>query len=304
MTATVGRALTAPEHWSSWSDTTELYRFSLGLGLRSMDLRHARAALPRILNPLSYPRGMEFALTMRGLHLPAGRQGLPERARVLDVASPKLLFLWLAAKSQLELTATDIVGGFIPKTRYLLERLGLAEEVGGRLRLEAQDARLLTYADGSFDAVYSVSVIEHIPDDGDSRAMRQIARVLRPGGRVCLTVPFSMRCEEDWVSHDVFERHRRSTEKLFFQRRYDPEALQKRLIGPSGLREMERAYFGEPLARFDRYWNRLPMALRLPLAWAQPLFERAFLRELNEGERGRAIGVALTLVKEGDAVDG
>jgi SAM-dependent methyltransferase len=297
MTATLGRALTAPGRWSSWGHTTDLYRFSLSLGLRSLDFRHARAALPRVLNPLSYPRGMEFALTLRALDL-------PERARVLDVASPKLLFLWLAAKSRLELTATDIVGGFIPQTAYLLKQLGLAQEVGGRLRLETQDARRLTYADGSFDAAYSVSVVEHIPDDGDSRAMRQIARVLRPGGRVCLTVPFSMRYEEEWVSRDVFERRRRSTEKLFFQRRYDTEALQKRLIGPSGLRETERAYFGEPVARFDRYWNHLPMSLRLPLAWAQPLFERAFLRELDETARSRAIGVALTLVKEGDSVDG
>jgi SAM-dependent methyltransferase len=296
MTATLDRVMTANGRWSSWGDTATLYRFSLGLGLRSLDIRHARAALPRILNPLAYPRGMEYALTLKALDL-------PERARVLDVASPKLLFLWLAANSRLELTTTDIVGSFVPRTAYLLDRLGLANEIGERLRLETQDARRMTYADASFDAVYSISVIEHIPDDGDSRAMRQIARVLRPGGRVCLTVPFSSQYEEEWVSRDVFERRRRSTEKLFFQRRYDPDALQKRLVGPSGLREVERVYFGEPLARFDRYWNRLPMTLRLPLAWAQPFFERAFLRPLDEAARDRAIGVALTLMKEEDRVD-
>ncbi len=296
MTATVGRVITANGRWSSWGDTATLYRFSLGLGLRSLDIRHARAALPRILNPLAYPRGMEFALTLKAL-------GLREGARVLDVASPKLLFLWLAANSRLELTTTDIVGSFVPPTAYLLDRLGLANEIGERLRLETQDARRMTYADASFDAVYSISVIEHIPDDGDSRAMRQIDRVLRPGGRLCLTVPFSSQYEEEWVSRDVFERRRRSTEKLFFQRRYDPGALQKRLVGPSGLREVERVYFGEPLARFDRYWNRLPMTLRLPLAWAQPFFERALLRPLDEAARDRAIGVALTLMKEEDRVD-
>jgi SAM-dependent methyltransferase len=161
----------------------------------------------------------------------------------------------------------------------------------------------MTYADASFDAVYSISVIEHIPDDGDSRAVREIARVLRPGRRVCLTVPFSPRYREEWVSRDVFERRRRSTEKLFFQRRYDPNALQNRLVRPSGLRELERVYFGEPLARFDRYWNQMPMAARLPLAWAQPFFERAFLRPLDEAARDRAIGVALTLMKEEDRVD-
>jgi SAM-dependent methyltransferase len=203
---------------------------------------------------------------------------VPEKGRVLDLASPKLLFLWLAAKSQLDLTATDIMDGFIPQARYLLGRLGLAEEIGGRLRLETQDARALAYADGTFDAAYSISVVEHIPDDGDSRALREIARVLRPGGRLSLTVPFATRYAEEWVGRDVFERRRRSAERLFFQRRYDTAALEKRIIAPSGLREVERAYFGEPALRFDRYWNRLPMALRLPVAWAQPFFERAFLR--------------------------
>ena len=296
MTATTRRAaLNAGERWSAWPDTAALYRFSLRLGLRSLDLRHARAALPRLLNPLAYPRGMEFALTLRNL---------PATGRVLDVASPKLLFLWLAATSRLELTATDIMAGFVPHTRYLLDRLGLSDQVGGRLRLESQDARALAYPDASFDAVYSVSVVEHIPDGGDGLALREMARVLRPGGRLCLTVPFSWRYEEEWVGRDVFERRRRSTEKLFFQRRYDTAALEKRLIAPSGLREIERAYFGEPALKFDRYWNHLPMALRLPLGWAQPFAELALLRELDESRRERAIGVALTLVKEGDAVDG
>lgn len=297
MTVTAEHAAATTARWSAWPATSRLYRFSLGLGLRSMSLRHARASLPRVLNPLSYPRAMEFALTLRGLDL-------PQKARVLDISSPKLLFLWLASVTSLELTATDIMDSFISPTRYLLGRLGLTEQTGGRLRLETQDARELTYPDDHFDGVYSVSVVEHIPDDGDSRALREIARVLRPGGRACLTVPFSPEYKEEWVGRPVFERRPRRGERIFFQRRYDDGALERRLIAPSGLTEAERAYFGEPALGFDRYWNRLPMALRLPMAWAQPFFERAFLRELDGGQRDRAIGVALTLVNEGGAVDG
>jgi len=276
--------------------TAELYRFSLGLGLRSLGRRHIRAAVPRLLNPLSYPRGMEFDLTLRGL-------ALDGRARVLDLASPKLLFVWLAANTRLDLVATDILESFIAPTRDLLESSGLGEEIGGRLRLERQDARALAYPDGCFDAVYSISVLEHIPGDGDAQAMREIARILRPGGRVCLTVPFAARCEEEWVRHDVFERRRRGNERVFFQRRYDDEALERRLVAPSGLREVGRAYFGEPGFRFERRWSRIPPAFRAGLAWLQPLFERAFLRELDPSRHERAIGVAMTLVKEDGTVD-
>ena len=334
MTATGTAINTSRDAWSAWPDTARLYRFSIGLGLRAIGPGGTRAALPRLLNPLAYPRGMEFALTLRGLDLLAGpannakyrsrgfpvaeafqprRPGskasegssmLPAEARVLDVSSPKLLFLWLAANTRLRLTATDILPDFIAPTRRLLDRPGLDDNLEARLRLQTQDARALSYDDGSFDAVYSISVVEHIPGDGDALALREMARVLRPGGRVCITVPFATRYAEDWVGRDVYERRRSGGERLFYQRRYDDEALERRLVAPSGLAIREVVYFGEPRLRFDRFWNGLPMPARLPFAWAQPLFERAFLRELAAGERERAIGVALTLEKQGGRASG
>jgi ubiquinone/menaquinone biosynthesis C-methylase UbiE len=44
------------------------------------------------------------------------------------------------------------------------------------------DARQLPYADGAFDAAYLVAVLGEVPDQ--DAALRQLARVLRPGGRV------------------------------------------------------------------------------------------------------------------------
>jgi len=49
------------------------------------------------------------------------------------------------------------------------------------------DALHLPFPDGSFDRVICSEVLEHIPDD--RRALREIARVLRPGGQVAVTVP-------------------------------------------------------------------------------------------------------------------
>jgi ubiquinone/menaquinone biosynthesis C-methylase UbiE len=42
------------------------------------------------------------------------------------------------------------------------------------------DALALPYADGTFDRVIASEVLEHIPDD--VAAMRELARVLKPGG--------------------------------------------------------------------------------------------------------------------------
>jgi len=49
------------------------------------------------------------------------------------------------------------------------------------------DALQLPFADGEFDRVVAAEVLEHIPDD--RRAIDELARVLRPGGRLAVTVP-------------------------------------------------------------------------------------------------------------------
>ena len=49
------------------------------------------------------------------------------------------------------------------------------------------DATRLPFADGSFDAVIAAEILEHVPDD--AAALAEVARVLRPGGTVAVTVP-------------------------------------------------------------------------------------------------------------------
>lgn len=49
------------------------------------------------------------------------------------------------------------------------------------------DALVLPFPDGSFDRIVASEVLEHIPDDRG--AMRELARVLKPGGSVAVTVP-------------------------------------------------------------------------------------------------------------------
>ena len=51
---------------------------------------------------------------------------------------------------------------------------------GGDVHIETGDLRALPYPDESFDAVYSLAVLEHVDDLG--AAFRELRRVTRPGG--------------------------------------------------------------------------------------------------------------------------
>jgi len=268
----------------------DYYLTSVLAGFRALPGPYPRQAIARIVNPLSYPRYMEYRIVQELL-------GNMDGGPVLDIGSPKLPILLLAKHCRSEIFATDIRDYFIGPTAHLLTRTGSGARLGVDLHLETQDARSLSYADASFDHIFAISVLEHIPDDGDSVAAREIARVLRPGGNVAVTVPF--RAEGHWdeyVAGDVFERRANGT-RTFFQRRYDLTTLRTRLIEPSGLTVTAVIPFGEPLVPFERYWNRIPIHWKLPLLWAAPFVAQAFLRRLPMSRIDAACGIALRLTK-------
>lgn len=62
-----------------------------------------------------------------------------------------------------------------------------AEGVADRVAVETGDITKLPFADASFDAIVSMTVIHNIPSrDGRDRALRELGRVLKPGGRMAI----------------------------------------------------------------------------------------------------------------------
>lgn len=72
----------------------------------------------------------------------------------------------------------------------------------GRGAATCGDALALPFADATFDRVIVSEVLEHIADD--RAAMRELARVLRPGGRAAVTVPRWLPELVNWVLSDEY----------------------------------------------------------------------------------------------------
>jgi ubiquinone/menaquinone biosynthesis C-methylase UbiE len=82
---------------------------------------------------------------------------------------------WVGAEGSVEIL--DVQQEMLEHTMHRAGERGL-----GNVSPTQADARQLPYDDDSFDAVVLVTVLGEIPDQ--DAALREIARVLRPGGRL------------------------------------------------------------------------------------------------------------------------
>ena len=148
--------------------------------------------------------------------------------------------------------------------------------------LSVQDSHVLNFPDNSFDLVVALDVIEHIKDDGG--AMRELERVLKPGGTVIITVPAYMWM---WGVQDEVAHH---------FRRYTAGSFAKILHQSSALKIIRQTYFNiflfPPIAvvRTLSRWLNLKEResdFEVNNGWLNKLFfsifdlERKFLRHLN-----------------------
>lgn len=109
-----------------------------------------------------------------------------EGRTVLDIGCGRGGFAaWLARHpaSPAEVVGCDFSAVAVEKARMFAEAAGLS-----RVRFEAADIQALTqFSDATFDTVFSCETIEHVPDP--PRAVRELVRVLKPGGRLFLSTP-------------------------------------------------------------------------------------------------------------------
>jgi SAM-dependent methyltransferase len=126
----------------------------------------------------------------RNLLVRALQGRLPENPRLLDVGCG--------------------TGGTMDRLRCMGEVWGLDMEPlalelcreRGHENLTLASATAMPYPDNHFDAIVALDVLEHIEDHVS--AAREIARVLKPGGTLVVTVP---AYQSLWSRHDIALHH-------------------------------------------------------------------------------------------------
>jgi SAM-dependent methyltransferase len=154
---------------------------------------------------------------------------LPRRPTVIDLgcSTGYLLEDLRRAIPDVRLIGVDLVAGGLRKAH---------ENVPDAELLQA-DACALPLQDASLDAAVSANLLEHVPDDG--RALAEILRILRPGGRAVIVVPVGPG------NYDYYDRF------LGHERRYARGELARK--GQAvGLEVLEDIHLGAPL--YPAFW--------------------------------------------------
>jgi len=262
---------------SWWWQGVQLYWFTSAFG--------AGRFLPRY----DFHRFVEH-----GLGYPYLVDATGDGARILDVGTGySILPLWLARLRKYEVYIVDSEAYLPNVVRFhesKIRKLGLTPDLrAGRIVVDRQDVRRLSFPAGSFDRVSCMAMINTIPDHGDADAMAEIGRVLCPGGRAVVTLPYGRYAERSSAPWNPY-----------FTRCYDDAAIDTRLIAPSGLRQVARWYFGEwPASNVvsRMYWLTVPRPIRTVFAATTPLWTGLCMR-VSQTVFPTAGGALLVLQKQ------
>jgi ubiquinone/menaquinone biosynthesis C-methylase UbiE len=136
------------------------------------------------------------------------------------------------------------------------------------------DLRKLPFHSNVFDKIFCVSTIEHIPEDGDTESMKEIWRILKPGGHLFLSTEFEQPESLEQKSGDIV-----------FCRRYSPQSFAQRIVQSAPWEIKNQGIFSKPLWMRRFYDIDQKSKLKTFLDFLAPLTALFFLLFKNRSQR-------------------
>jgi SAM-dependent methyltransferase len=182
-----------------------------GLGLKVVSILYAGNAVTCPVCKKSYKK-----------FLPYGRINPRPNAlcpNCLSLERHRLIWLYLEERTNFFRKKKDVLhiapeACFIKRFESVHGDHYITADIESPLAKIKMDIHEIPFAEGTFDVVFCNHVLEHVRDD--LKAMREIGRVLKPGGFAILQVPFFAPVP-DYTFEDNTIIDKREREKLFGQ---------------------------------------------------------------------------------------
>lgn len=248
-------------------DGIRFAKFARRVGIRGL-LSGDLASIQYLISPVSSVRYWEFPFVLECLPAVPGEW--------LDVSSPRMFALELAssiAKANLRMINPD------PEDIHETIRIVQAMKLGNVSMLKA-GVDCLPNLGLQFDAIWAISVVEHIAGGtDDAMAMSLMYQSLRPGGRLIVTVPVDRVHWDEYRDSQHYGTQPGLPGKYFFQRYYDQTTLASRLIAPLAVEPSKVRWFGEKVAGWFRDYEKRWIASGYAVSVHDPV---AFLENFSE----------------------
>jgi SAM-dependent methyltransferase len=122
--------------------------------------------------------------------------------RVLDMGCGGGRHAFALYKRGAHVVALDMDAAELKDVSGMFDALAGEVPSGAHAQAVRGDAYRLPFADATFDKVIAAEILEHLP--ADSNAMAELARVLKPGGRIAVTVPRWLPEKVCWALSDDY----------------------------------------------------------------------------------------------------
>ncbi|MBN1233578.1 MAG: class I SAM-dependent methyltransferase [Candidatus Coatesbacteria bacterium] len=148
--------------------------------------------------------------------------GIEKGKKVLDCGGASSPIVFFAASEGASVTTIDLQKSLVKNT------MKVSRIMNWDIDPLVADMTEIPFKDETFDVVISISVLEHLPNDVKTKALKEFRRVLKKGGIAGITFDFgkslNAKTEYDYQKHDQFHTPLQNVEEIM-----------KYIVEPSGM---------------------------------------------------------------------